>query len=123
MAHLGTNGDGNRLGLGAKDQLGSARVEQVQLVRVAAHGSVVLLNEEPAHLILRDVALLLGSRGGGGRGGGLGRLEVGRSVHGGMGMVEGLRVGVLSREVTVERSLGHVGHSDKRGSFFPFYGK
>lgn len=82
----------------------------MQLLRVATHGCVVLLNEEPANLILGDVILLFGS--GGGRGGGLGRLEVGRSVHSSMSVVEGVGVGMLDRVVAVDRSLGHIGHDD-----------
>lgn len=109
--HLGTNGNGNGLSLGAEDQLGSAGVEEVQLVRVAAHSGVVLLDEEPAHLILGDVALVIGW-GVGGRSGGLGRLEVGRSVHSGMGVVERVGVGMLRRVAAVQRSLGHIGHDD-----------
>jgi hypothetical protein len=110
--HLSTNGNGDRLSLGTEDQLGSARVEQVQLVRVAAHSGVVLLDEEPADLILGDVALVFGW-GVGGRGGGLGRLEVGRSVHSSVGVVERVGVGVLRRVAAVERSLGHIGHDDR----------
>lgn len=113
--HLGTNGDRNGLSLSTEDQLGTSRVEEMELVRVATHSSIVLLNEEPAHLILGDVALVIG-RSGVGRGGGLSRLEVGRSVHSGVGRVERVVVGMLSSVVTVKRSLGHVGHGD-RGVF------
>lgn len=113
-AYLGTNGDRNRIGLGSEDKLRTARVEQRKLLRVCAQSGIELLNEEPADLILSDLALLLLSGGGGSRGGGLGRLEVGRSVQSCVSRVESLRVAVLGGEVSVDRSL-HVGHGAEKG--------
>ena len=121
LTHLSTNGDGNRLGLGTEDQLRAARVEQVKLVGVAAHGSVELLDEIPAHLILGNIVLLLVGGSDGSRGGGLRRLEAGSSVHGDRCMVVRFRVTVLSRVVTIDRNLSHVGHGvELRGFMFGF---
>lgn len=108
--HLVANGDGDRLSLGAEDKLGPLRVEQVQLVRVAAHSGVELLDEEPADLILADFIFLLLGGGGGGGSGGLDRLEVGRGVHDRMSVAEGVRVPMMSSVVAIDRSLGHVRH-------------
>lgn len=115
--HLVADGDGHRLGLGSEDELRALRVEQMELVRVAAHSSIELLNEEPADLILADLVLVGGS--GGSRSGGLNGLEVGGSVHGHVGLgVEGIREAMLGSEIAVERSLGHVGHCELRGRVF-----
>lgn len=117
--HLVTNGDGNGLGLGSEDELGPLRVEQVELVRVAAHSSIVLLNKEPADLILADLILLMIGGSGRSRSGGLDGLEVGRGVHSHMSVVvEGLGESMLGRVIAVERSLGYVGHGELRGRVF-----
>lgn len=107
-----TDGDGNRLGLGAKDQLRAARVEQVQLFRAAAHVGIVLLNKVPTDLILGDAVLLVRdgriARSGGGR-----RLEIRRTVHGGRDVAVGVRIGVLRREGAVDGDLSSVGHGER----------
>lgn len=111
MTHLSTDSNGDRLGLSAKDQLGPLGVEEVQLVGVAAHGGVVLLDKEPADLILGNLVLLLFSAGGGtGRGGGLSGLEVGGGVHGSVGGVEGIGEAMLGGIVAVNGDLSHIGH-------------
>lgn len=111
LTHLGTDGNGHRLGLSAKDKLGALGVEEVQLVGVAAHSGIVLLDEEPADLILGDLVLLLISAGSGtGRGGGLSGLEVGGGVHGSVGGVEGIGEAMLGGIVAVDGDLGHIGH-------------
>lgn len=110
--HLVANCDGDRLGLGTEDKLGPLGVEKVQLIGVAAHGSVVLFNEEPANLVLANLALLLFGRGRGGGGRGLHGLEVGRIVHGRVSRIVG--VGVPGRVGAVDGSLSHVGHVELR---------
>lgn len=111
--NLVANGDRDRLSLGTEDKLRPLGVEEVQLVGVAAHSSVILLDEEPANLILANLILLRFGRGGGGRSGGLDGLKVGRGIHGRVSMVERVRVPV--RVVAVDRSLGHVGHVELNG--------
>lgn len=87
--------------------MGQTRVEEVQLVRVTAHGGVVLLDEEPADLILGHIGLLLGDDVCGG--GGLGGLE-GGGVEGGVGGIVGIgRVGA------VHGRLGGIGHDGAEG--------
>lgn len=93
----------------------------MQLVRVAAHGGVVLLDEEPAHLILANLVLLLLGRGSGGRSRGLDGLEVGRVVHGSVSVIEG--IGVPVRVRAVDGSLSHVGHVEMRGFVFGVTGR
>lgn len=89
----------------------------MELVRVAAHSSIVLLNKEPADLILADLVLVGGS--GGSRSGRLDGLEIGSGVHGHVAVsAEGLGEPMLSRVIAVERSLGHVGHCGLRGRVF-----
>lgn len=82
----------------------------MKLVGVAAHGGVVLLDEVPAHLILRDLILLLVGGSDGGRGGRLRRLEAGSSVHGDGCMVVGFGETVLGRVVAIDGDLSHIGH-------------
>lgn len=82
----------------------------MQLVGVAAHGGVILLDEVPAHLILGDLILLLVGGSDSARSGGLGRLEASRSVHGNRGVIEGVGV-AMGRVVAIDGNLGHVGHS------------
>jgi hypothetical protein len=111
LTHLGTDSNGHRLGLGAKDKLGALGVEEVELVGVAAHGSIVLLDKEPANLILGNLVLLLFSAGSGtGRGRGLSGLEVCGGVHGSVGGVEGIGEAMLGGIVAVDRDLSHIGH-------------
>lgn len=107
--NLGANVDGDGLGLSANNQLRATGIEQVKLVGVAAHSSVVLLNEEPAHLVLGDVILLI-SGSDSGRGGRLSRLEAGGSVHGDGSVIVGLGVAVLGRVVAIDGNLVHIGH-------------
>lgn len=113
LTHLVANSDRNRLGLGTNDKLRPLGVEEMQLVRVTAHGGIELLNKKPANLILADLVLLLFGRSGGGRSGRLDGLKVGRIVHCRVGMSERLREPV--RVVAVDRSRGHVGHVELRG--------
>lgn len=83
----------------------------MQLVGVTAHSGVVLLDKEPADLILGNLVLLLISAGGGtGRGGGLSGLEVGSGVHGSVGGVEGIGEAMLGGIVAVDGDLSHIGH-------------
>lgn len=82
----------------------------MELVRVTAHGGVILLDEEPSHLILGDVTLLLIGGSGIGRGGRLNRLEAGGIVHGDRSVIVRLRVAVLGRVVAVDGNLVHIGH-------------
>lgn len=111
FTHLGTDSNGHGRGLGAKDKLGPLGVEEVQLVRVTAHSGIVLLDKEPADLVLGDLILLLfGAGSGAGRSGGLSRLEVGRGVHGRVGGVEGIGEAMLGSVVAVNGDLGHIGH-------------
>ena len=109
VAYLGANSNWNSISLGSKDKLRAARVKERELFRVTAQCGIKLFHEEPSHLVLGDLAFLLLSWGGGGRGGGLGRLEVGSSVQSHMSRVERFRVAMLGGEVAVDRSL-HVGH-------------
>lgn len=81
----------------------------MELVRVTAHGGVILLNEEPSHLILGDVTLLIGGSDIS-RGGRLNRLEAGGIVHGDGSVIVRLRVAVLGRVVAVDGNLVHIGH-------------
>jgi hypothetical protein len=115
LAHLLTNHNWNRLSFIARNKLGSLVVEKVQLLGVAAHGGVILLDEEPAYFVLGDLILGFGGDRDICRRDGLYRMidVVGGIIDSGVRDVVGFRrVRVRSGVGAIDRSLGGVGHGD-----------
>lgn len=114
VAHLLTNHNRDGLGLVARDKLGPLVVEKVQLLGAAAHRSVILLDEEPAHLVLGDLILGFGGDRDICRCDGLYRMIVivGSIIDSDVGDVGFSRVRVRSGIGAIDRSLSSVGHRD-----------
>ena len=110
-AHLLPDYDGDRLSFRSKNQLRAPRVKQMQLVRAAAHGRIILLNEEPSDLILGYIIFLL-VRGGVGGSSRLCLLETRGIVDRCLNGIIRIDIRLWYRVVTVDRSLGGGSHVD-----------
>lgn len=99
--YLLADGDGHLFSFCPGHKLGLAGVEEVELLRVAAEGGVVLLDKEPANFMLGDVVLGLACVGVG--------VDGSRGVRG--GEVRGrsaVRGGSMGRVVRIGRIVGWV---------------
>lgn len=108
ITNLLANCNWNRLSFSSEDELGLTGIKEVQLLRVATHGSVILLNKEPTDFILGNVRLLL-TRSGIRRSGSLGGLKAG-AVDNTMSVIR-IRI---CRVVAVHGSLRRIGHGGRK---------